>query len=653
MASITFSSNSSSFISGAADKSSEKAILQPLNADIEKLRQILIRTEGAAARGNALLATSSLQDIQKLKHDIARQIFKFKDTLSVPEKELEKFGKKFLNLVKAHSVINLLGIPEVAVPLPQGLSTTQIEGYLAAQVPEVFELRKLLSEKLKSHPSSTPFLDDPSIGPLREKIGALIEKAFEHAAENDDAYKKLGISAEIEAWLLKMDQEGHLIAIRSSGSEDGKKANAGGHLSTFTVPKRTGVCRDLGKVVASYFSYASMQNQINSGINPFEEPLQLAVAFQQFIGEADGVIPVSLVLVSNRDSNDHRVMQISATPGLGTAVVGNEGIHTDTILLRDSLAYPGKLDIQYHNLRKQERLAAVNTSSGVVIQKLKNPLRMISESALTNLQLVRLNHLAQVLELVFEGPIVMEIVMKGDIIHIVQTRPFDQKISANHLDIIRLSKLKKNPILESVQGEIAVVGHNSVMRIDDQSKIVRKAKTLQEAERKFKSDKHSLVIIEKEELSELTHPFINFTNLGIPCLHIPDSEKVERICAAITPKTPLIVCVNTATLYLWDTSICPNPEEYVSPGFGTCPLKINISLPTSHLKAHGAADIIPPAVHQLMLEAQSSVTHSTALKKLTELRQHPWTTRLEKNQKDLHQLSSTAKFLPGRFKYRR
>ncbi len=76
-------------------------------------------------------------------------------------------------------------------------------------------------------------------------------------------------------------------------------------------------------------------NRINSGQNPFEQDLKLAVTIQELIGEQVGgntrsnEIPISLVLFTDEPlssgSGGFRVMRISASYGHGEGVVGNLG----------------------------------------------------------------------------------------------------------------------------------------------------------------------------------------------------------------------------------------------------------------------------------------------------------------------------------------
>jgi Pyruvate phosphate dikinase, PEP/pyruvate binding domain. len=113
----------------------------------------------------------------------------------------------------------------------------------------------------------------------------------------------------------------------------------------------------VGSVVASYFGEKSLQNRIDSQINPFEEPLQLAVTAQRLIGEPIGgansfdQIPVSFVVFTNEPlyigEEKFRVMRISASFGHG--VVGNQGIATDTVLLLRSESQPDELYVLYDN----------------------------------------------------------------------------------------------------------------------------------------------------------------------------------------------------------------------------------------------------------------------------------------------------------------
>src|SRR5690606_3941371 len=123
-------------------------------------------------------------------------------------------------------------------------------------------------------------------------------------------------------------------------NEDSKKVvNAGGNESKeYISPDFNALTTATGEVIASYFSEISLKIQLESEGDPFNEPLQLSVLFNELIGESpdqgnDQEIPVSVVMFTTEphySDQEFRLRTISSTFGHGTAVVDSKGINTDT-----------------------------------------------------------------------------------------------------------------------------------------------------------------------------------------------------------------------------------------------------------------------------------------------------------------------------------
>ncbi|MBA3603259.1 MAG: hypothetical protein H0W50_06390 [Parachlamydiaceae bacterium] len=518
------------------------------------------------------------------------------------------------------------------VPLPRGISSDQVHSFLQAAAPEVFVLWKQLGNLYSTYVEGySPFLERPEPAKILLAIENTIKSAFEKAGKEDPIFEKLGLSNDLLEWIQERKDAGHYLMVRSTGAEDSlQTANAGGNVSkSYVIPEREQFCNALGEVAASYFGYASLQNRLNAQENPFKSDLKLAVTAQELIGETIGGssdekdIPVSLVLFTNEPfytgNESFRVMRLSATLGHGEGIVGNQGIACDTALILISQVDPSKLYIVYDNKAKPERLAHILNEQGeVILGKIANPSSLINKPVLTHQQIKDLYLTGITTEKYFENHASdMEIVIKKDQIYAVQARPINRPLLLpTHLDMRKVAELPASPIVEKIQAEMIVPGKASVVIVRNARKVLF-ARTLEEAEKKYVKGKHQIVLVCKDEPAN-SHPVVNFSGLGIPCLFLPEGETAEKMLEQIFRHHKLAVCVQTATLNLWDTSK-GKIEECVSEGFAVHPAKIIVSLPIE--KAPPIAETttkISQDVKNALLEIRSAVISEVALKKLQE-----------------------------------
>ncbi|MBA3602493.1 MAG: hypothetical protein H0W50_02385 [Parachlamydiaceae bacterium] len=301
-----------------------------------------------------LLCPEENQDLGLLDDSIATEMQRleseglFHQISCISDQKLARFGLKHKNLVHQAHFVKSIGIPGLEVPMPCGLSTDVIEAFLRQNSPEIFDHWLALGKLYASHllipnDKECPFLEIPEAAAHLHAIEKAIVEAFSKASTDDITYQSLGISPEMELWLEESNKKGHYLMVRSSGAEDSSHAaNAGGNVSkAYVLPKTGPLCNAIGEVVSSYFSYSSLQNRINVGINPFFEELNIGLTTQELIGECLGGekvssdIPVSLVLFTNEPlyvgDEKFRVMRLSATYGHGNGVVGGaDAIPTDT-----------------------------------------------------------------------------------------------------------------------------------------------------------------------------------------------------------------------------------------------------------------------------------------------------------------------------------
>ncbi|NGX38324.1 MAG: hypothetical protein K1000chlam2_01497 [Chlamydiae bacterium] len=532
---------------------------------------------------------------------LEQEVASLMETLpSCPENDLAAYGNKHKNIVKQAYLADALELPGIKVPLPKGVSTDQVTRFLQKHAPEVFEAWEALSA-----------LDLHSEEAKRQL--EIIDKGIEKAFSNTEI-----LNDELVQWLEQID--GYLM-VRSTGAEDSRKsANAGGNLSvSYVKPNPEEFCRALGSVVRSYFGINSLQNRINAGLNPFEEELSLAVTAQELIGEADGEIPISLVAFSNEPlyigNEKFRVTRLSATYGHGEGVVGNQGIESDTVLVLHSKAQPDQLYILYDNQEKPTRLAPVEGPDGITLQKVPNPEHLVRRPALSKDQIARLFHWGVLTESYFEDDATdMEIVIKGDTIYPVQARPINRgSLLPTYIDLKKIAESEQSPIEQTLNAEVLVPGKASALELQRDEILV--ADTLEEAEKRFAKDQHKLVVVHKSEPAN-SHPVVNFSSLGIPCLYLPQKQALQGNAFA--------VCMQSGDLHIWNTAK-GKVEDFTSEGFVVHPAKIADSLSiTETLPAISGIMQVPEDVRELALSLRTAVSKEEALKSLKLLKQHDW-----------------------------
>ncbi|MBA3238371.1 MAG: hypothetical protein H0T62_08525 [Parachlamydiaceae bacterium] len=237
----------------------ENSLYSNLSEKIEELRfQLINPIEDKEIQG----LESEIESImQKLGADgILRQFFKTSD-------QDERCGTKHKNLILLLTLVNVLGIPDIEVPIPHGFSTDLIEAFLKKHAPEVFlhwsGLGQLYAahlsmpeKKSSSEEKSIPFLETPEAAVHLNAVNHAIITLFNKASNDPSSYETLGISTEIDKWLQTCHEEGNFLMTRSSGAEDtAQVANAGGNLSVaYVLPVKEIVCQSMGRIVSSYFS---------------------------------------------------------------------------------------------------------------------------------------------------------------------------------------------------------------------------------------------------------------------------------------------------------------------------------------------------------------------------------------------------------------
>ena len=597
--------------------------------------------------------------VQVLETRISTLMEASRQNLSLSADELRKYGKKHENLVLMAMLVEALQIPDIYVPLPQGVSSDAVRAFLEKTAPAVFEQWNALGTLYAAYKGQGAFLDQPEVKQHLKAIDQGIAEAFARVSSSKDAFQALGLPDAMRQWLELMQQHGHYLMVRSTGAEDSRQtANAGGNLSkAYVSPEQAALLQSVGEVVQSYFGAASLQNRLNAGQNPFEQELKLAVTAQELIGEEIGgaknarEIPRSLVLFTNEPlyvgTEKFRVMRISATYGHGEGVVGNRGIATDTALLLISEAHPDRVYTLYDNQAKPTRLAPISTPEGISLEKIANPPELQRRRVLDDALLKKLYHWGVVGEKFFHNePTDMEIVIKEGVIYPVQARPVNRRpMLPTYLDLRKLAALPKSPILGQLKGEMIVPGKASAQLCTKPSEVLF-APTLEQAEKMYREDSGVKLVVVAQQEPANSHPVVNFSNLGVSCLYMPDAEQVQKMIAGLSPDQPLAACVQTATLQTLDKRLA-NPDALISEGFAVHPAKIAISLPLEERLAKASTPSkVPQEIKDLLLDLRSATTAETASAVLKELQQHGWIQQLKTRKEQLQAHMQQLKIVP-------
>lgn len=602
-----------------------------LKKKIEELRQqLLYPTNGV----------DIIQLEEAIGLEIHRELFT-QGELPVSHEELDRFGPKHKDLVLTTHYLSTLSIPGVKVPSLQGVSTDLIEDFLKQNAPQVFEhwtaLGKLYASYL-TRPSDQdrPFLELPAAADHLEAIHHAIASVF--------ANNSIELPAEVQQWLAECKEMGHYLMVRSSGAEDSSAAaNAGGNVSIpYVLPEEGPLSLAMGQVVASYFSYASLQNRINAKTNPFIEDLKIGLTTQELIGERIGGekdpknIPVSLVLFSNEPlyvgNEKFRVMRLSAAFGHGNGVVGAEGIPTDTYLIVVSEANPSKLYVLSDIQDKNVRLAPIEVQNGIELQKLDNPREISKKPALTDEMLARLYHWGVICEKCSGSPRDMELVIKNDTIYHVQGRSINRPEQLpTYLDMRKVHELNNSPLGEVLQAEMIVPGRASVV-VASHPRDILDADNLKQAESEYNKAKPKLVVVHTPEPAN-SHPVVNFSEMGVPCLYFADKKRLNQMLDEVDQDRPLVICMQNGTISEWD-ALQASPESCISEGYAVHPAKIAMTIGVGIPRGAKPAEV-PQEVKNLLLDIRSSSTNALVLEKLEALKSHSWVTGLENRANDL------------------
>lgn len=600
---------------------SEKIIRRdPLSIDFDPARGSINDVFKAQVLNFAKTSIPLIEQEKDLKNTALQTSNRLKE-LSNADSSFSDCGNKYQNLMEMARVINALQLEDLIIPAPQGISTHEVKTFWEKRHPEILTYWRQLQQFAAEYQDAIPFLEHPQSAAFLEKVHRTVGEAL-------SAHCEIQLP---EEWLSK--KKGCFLMVRSSGSEDSDgAANAGGNesISYVSASDRTAIRSAIGSVIQSYFSKTSLQNRINAGQNPFEGELSLGVVLQELIGEPVGGapdpkdIPISFVLFTNEPlfigSEPFRVMQVSATYGHGEAVVGDGRIATDTIFILHSVANPSEIYIVYETQAKTERLVPIKTDP-VKLGIIPNPQNLVHQRALSDEQILKLYRDAILVEGIFEDhPTDIEGVIKNGIVHFVQARPINRK------SILPTYLSSQDGVLATVHAEAIVPAQASVLAIQRREEILC-AHTLQEAEERLNGSSVPKLVIVSVRPPATAHSVVNFRGLNIPCLCVSDTQTREDLLNRINGDHPLAVCMQTATLNLWDSTKA-NLADAIEKGFAVHPVTFSPSLP-----------VVDPFIHRPKLSKEMEKLRNMVRRFQWEEIEH----EIKQLRQEIQQLHSQAK----------
>lgn len=538
-------------------------------------------------------------------------------------------GSKHKNLCELKCLIHKLKLKNVRIPDFFGISHRDVNKFLEKHTPNVFTNWKKavhfydikLPKQLSSHDSLTQ-----SLTAIRQDI----LYAFSQASDKElhEYFPNLKLLKQKKYW-----------SVRSSSNEDGSIANAGGNYSkNYVSPAQ--VKEEIGRVVASYFSVQSLQNRLNGGANPFKELPQLSVLIQETIGEPVGGaknpedIPRAAVVFSDVAGDpETQVMRVSATLGSCAALVDNVGIQSDTFyFVRHKNQKNPKKQEWVGKRQKPCRLAPLKDRK-IQLRSVKNTPELACQCSLDDKMIQRIFDLTVALEKEREHSIDMELVIKRKMINLVQIRPFNlpkKKQDPCYIDLDKLEKEKDQPYSIGVNSKVLLFGSSAVKTIFSPKEVLVRD-TLDLADRAYDRDKHRLVVVYRDEDSN-THPRVNFTPRGVPCLFVKDKEQFEMLMEEFADSHKkrsekehsnpqmLAVCSQRGDLYLWNSKKTPL-KKFISPGWGVFPYEFSRFANFTDPLLPSVSSTCSKELRRLVLKFHTAKNNRTALEALKKLSQ--------------------------------
>ncbi|MES2198674.1 MAG: PEP/pyruvate-binding domain-containing protein [Chlamydiota bacterium] len=539
------------------------------------------------------------------------------------------YGNKHEKLAKLANIFVDNPIDGVQIPIFKGICHESVKAFLQNKDPSIFFAWEELASSYAKYANPTDFIQDPSTVRSLEAIQTKIKTAFQNMTLKDLTH----FDNDLSSWLGKVKDNDSKLMVRSSGLEDHEDfVNAGGNVSeAYVSPELSDIFLACGNVVASYFALPSLKNRIAAKINPFSSEPILSVVLQELIGESIGgsrevkQIPASLVLFThepNESEQDFFVTKISATFGHGTGVVSSCGVNSDTIHVVNSRIHFDKPLESYQNRVKENRLVPVlNSHTGSIeLSLIANPIELQEKRALSSEMIVRLMSLVKFIEKTFMNQAVdVEIIIRNDIIYIVQARPIvREKIAPTYIADELLYETFPN-LKETARAEVLVLGKGEVKIIRNSEEILL-CDSLAEAEEKYIRGVHTTVIVEKKEPAN-SHPVVNFSSLGVLSLRMESLFTLKSVVQKITEGNPLVICPQSGRLWLWQEKAL-KADDFIKLGYYSHPAIRGIYFESpSVISSYSSKyrENLPPEILKAIVSLQEAKTTEIAKKALLEI----------------------------------
>jgi len=308
-------------------------------------------------------------------------------------------------------------------------------------------------------------------------------------------------------------------------------------------------------------------------------------------------------------------MRISAAFGHGEGVVGNRDVATESVICLQSRAFPGQIYTIYDSAYKPQRLAPVREKEGgkVALQLIDNGPELAADPVFSDGMIMRLFGLATAVEEHYQGkPTDMELVIKGDVIYPVQARPVNRKpVLPTYFDKNLFIENHPDGLEGALKGKCLVSGSSLTTIVNDRNELLIRD-TLETAEEDFDPAQHKIVVVRKDEPA-LSHPVVNFSGMGVPCLYIERAGEPPEVFAA---GQKLVVCMQSQTLYA--VKGLEEPAQFIKKGYVSHPAYLRISLGSSGKPFPDGRERGLEKLQELMERIKGAAIREVALKSLKE-----------------------------------
>ncbi len=411
------------------------------------------------------------------------------------------FGYKTSNLINLSEIAKENGC-EVPAFIP--LSHTECLEHIRKTYPTIYE----------DYSEFLSLLGNPPI--LSESCKAILYKIREgifHAFNNEGNLFKLE-----KCKLETLHSE--YIAIRSTGKEDSTtNSNAGGNFSNPFVRKdERSISRNIGEVIASYFSERSISQRIASkdaslieDREPFMPVLIQTAVYEPIEGDTPPELqPRSAVLFVGKAMSE-------LSMGLGH----NKGV-VEASIAADAIIMPRFGRISYSVEVKKSRFRAIVDKDGsIACVEVPCDKKTAEAPALSDGMLSRLRGIANAIFDYYQMEMDVELTIIGDVIYLLQARPLiTPKSDPSYLELND----------DVIVGSALTVGGSSVQEISSKENIII-CNTINEAYREYKKrdaeGQSELVkgIIIRRGAPRTSHYAVFFRGRGLPI--IIANQKIE------------------------------------------------------------------------------------------------------------------------------